>query len=104
MRTITLNRDRIAGVSGHPMSGLWMIAFQSGRIAHLESGHGTRQLAACFGATEGSGDLNEKLVGQDIYWSPDEFGIFAGFTPAEDWTGQQLEIGDTLEIEFDEEE
>jgi hypothetical protein len=81
------------------MSGLWMLAFQSGRIAHIESGYGVRQLAACFGASEGSGDLSERITGQDIYWSTDEFGVFAGFTPAEEWTGDHLEVGDSVEFQ-----
>ena len=95
----TVNRDIISGISGHPMSGLWMITFQSGRVAHIESGYGVRQLAACFGATEGEGDLTEKIAGKDIYWSPDDFGVFAGFTPAEEWTGDPLEIGESIQAE-----
>ena len=85
---MTVYRDRIAGLSGHPMSGLWLLGFESGRSIHIESGYGVRQLAHCFGATEGSGDLLEKTFGQEIVWSPDEMGlILGGFTPLADWEG-----------------
>jgi hypothetical protein len=90
------------------MSGLWTLIFQDGRSVLVESGFGVRQLAACFGATEGSGDLLEKVVGQEIVFSTDDFGmlggidraILAGFTPIEEWTGPDLEIG----VDYDDDE
>lgn len=71
----------IAGISGQPMSGLWMLHFRDGSFAHLESGYGTRVLAQAFGATEGSGDLQSKIAGKKIAYTVDEFGIFTSFTP-----------------------
>ena len=71
----------ISGISGHPMSGLWTLHFEDGKAAHIGSGYGVRQLAACFGATEGSGDLLDKIKGQEIYYSVDAFGVLEAFTP-----------------------
>lgn len=101
--TAEVTRDRIAGISGHPMSGLWTLTFESGAVAHIESGYGVRQLARCFGAREGSGDLQEKIVGQDIYYSCDWLGVFSGFTPAAEWAGPEAQIGETIEVEVEEE-
>jgi hypothetical protein len=81
------------------MSGLWFIKFVHSGPVPIESGYGVRQLARCFGAVEGSGDLREKVVGQEIYFSTDEFGIFAGFTPTDEWTGPELEFGDEMDDE-----
>lgn len=75
----------IAGLSGHPMSGPWILSFEDGRIAHIESGHGVRQLVCAFGAREGSGDLLEKIKGQKIVYSVDDFGCLVAFTPVEHW-------------------
>ena len=75
----------IKGLTGHPMSGLWQLRFEDGHVAHIESGFGVRQLASCFGATEGTGDLLEKIVGQEIVYSVDEFGVLEGFAPIEEW-------------------
>jgi len=76
----------IAGVEGHPMSGLWMLVFEDGTGVPISSGTGVRALACAFGAREGTGDLLSKIVGQGIYYSMDEFGLeMAGFTPEEEW-------------------
>jgi len=71
----------IAGISGHPMSGLWELHFADGSSAHIESGFGVRTLAQAFGATEGAGDLQEKIKGKKIAYVVDEYGIFTVFTP-----------------------
>lgn len=80
----------IAGISGHPMSGLWMLAFEDGSVAHIESGTGVRALAACFGAHEGTGDLLAKIKGQEIVYSVDAFNVLYGFTPADQWEGGEI--------------
>ena len=74
----------ILNISGHPMSGLWALQLDTG-ICHIQSGYGVRALAAAFGATEGTGDLLQKIRGQQIAYSVDEFGVLEGFTPAEEF-------------------
>jgi hypothetical protein len=87
---VEIYKDTISGLSGHPMSGLWLLQFESGRSVHIESGYGVRQLASCFGATEGSGDLLDKIVGKVVYWSYDEMGlVLGGFTPVDE-AGEEL--------------
>jgi len=80
----------IAAIAGHPLSGLWLLAFEDGRICYVESGTGVRALARCFGATEGTGDLQEKICGQRIVYSVDEFGVLMGFTPVDEWAGPEI--------------
>lgn len=92
--TYHLARGIIAGVSGHPMSGLWHLVFMDGKRVAIESGHGVRQLADCFGATQGKGDLQDKIRNQDIYYSVDAFGVLEWFVPADDWEGQELLVGE----------
>lgn len=92
--------DVIHNLSGHPMSGLWELRFESGVAALVSSGHGVRQLARCYGAVEGSGDLLEKIVGQEIYFSVDGFGVLEWFQPAAHWSGPDLPLG----IPFDEDD
>jgi hypothetical protein len=91
-----LARRIIAGVSGHPMSGLWTLVFMDGTRVHIESGHGVRQLAECFGATEGKGDLQDKIRNQDVYYSVDAFGVLEAFTPADEWKGEELLMGEDI--------
>ena len=83
-------RGTIAAISGHPMSGLWNIHFEDGNSCHIESGYGVRQLAACFGAREGTGDLQDKIEGQDIIYSVDCMNILCGFTPTSEWEGPPI--------------
>lgn len=80
----------IAGISGHPMSGLWELIFTDGYSCFIGSGYGVRSLAACFGATEGTGDLQEKIEGQEIVFSVDGLNVLEGFTPADDWEGPEI--------------
>ena len=84
-----VQRGTIIRISGHPMSGLWHLNI-SGRIVHIESGYGVRNLAYCFGATEGTGDLQEKIIGQEIVYTVDDFGVLEGFTPIGDWEGDEI--------------
>ena len=84
--------DTIKGISGHPMSGLWNLEFQSGRNALIESGYGVRALAACFGATEGSGDLLDCIQGQEIVWEADAFGVMEWFCPVDEYDGPLDEV------------
>ena len=80
--------DTIKGLVGHQMSGLWTLIFESGRTAYIESGHGVRTLSSAFGATEGAGNLMERIKGQQIVWSLDDMGLCMGsFTPMDQWTG-----------------
>lgn len=86
---------RIVGLSGDPMSGLWLLeleemAYDEGVPLYpvtvfvpIESGYGVRTLAACFGATEGTGDLLEKIVGREIEYEVDDLGILLRFAPTE---------------------
>jgi hypothetical protein len=74
----------ILGISGHPMSGLWTLHLDSGS-ALIESGYGVRILAACFGATEGTGDLLDKIRGKKIAYRVDAFGVLEGFTPYDEF-------------------
>ena len=75
----------ISGISGHPMSGLWQLQFEDGNMVHIESGYGLRALASAFGAREGSGDLLDKIIGQEIVYSLDFMGVMEDFTPIDEW-------------------
>lgn len=79
--TETILKGTIASIGGHPMSGLWTLQFDDGSLVHIESGYGVRALASCFGATEGAGDLLEKIIGKEIYYSVDAFGVLEGSRP-----------------------
>lgn len=83
----------IAGISGHPMSGLWELYFTDGSSVHIESGFGVRTLAAAFGAREGTGDLMEKIKGQKIAFIENEFGVLEIFTPYAEWKEMLAEHG-----------
>jgi len=80
----------IATIAGLPLSGLWLLCFEDGRMCYVESGIGVRALARCFGATEGSGDLQDKVCGQRIVYSVDAFGVLMGFTPVDEWEGPEI--------------
>ena len=95
-------RGTIAAISGHPMSGLWNLHFEDGTSVHIESGHGVRQLAACYGAHEGTGDLQDSIEGQDIIYSVDCFNILCGFTPTHEWEGPPIPIEGLSEEELNE--
>jgi len=88
-----IKKGTIVTLTGHPMSGLWTLVFSDGTSVHIESGHGVRGLAAAFGAREGTGDLMEKITGQEIYYTTDEMGlgILEGFTPVEDASDELIE-------------
>jgi len=59
-------------------------------VVYVESGYGLRSLAACFGAREGEGDLNEKIRGEEIVYSVDHMNVLCGFTPAGQWEGPEI--------------
>lgn len=86
----------IVGISGHPMSGLWMLQLDTD-LVHIGSGYGVRSLAACFGATEGTGDLLKKIKGKKIAYSTDAFNVLEGFTPYEEWLQALAQQGITEE-------
>jgi hypothetical protein len=92
----------IAGLSGHPMSGLWELVFTDGYSCFIESGYGVRNLAVCFGASEGAGDLLEKIQGQEIVFSVDGLNLMCGFTPSDDWVGPEIPEEGIEEEEEDE--
>ena len=81
-------KGTIRGLSGLPMSGLWDLVFEDGRIVHIESGYGVSSLASCFGAT--GDDLQEKISGQEIVYTIDDMNILYGFTPTEEWEGIEI--------------
>ena len=58
---------------------------------YVEAGAGLRALASCYGATEGSGDLLEKIVGQEIVYDTDSMGVLEAFTPKDRWDEMGLE-------------
>ena len=95
---MNVRREIIAGISGHPMSGLWSIHFENGGMAYVGSGSGVRALANCFGASEGRGDLFEKVKGQDIVFSVDCVGVLEAFTPIDEWYGPEIEIGEEIDL------
>lgn len=84
-------KGTIAGLSGHPMSGLWTLHFEDGSSAHISSGYGVRNLSRAFGASEGSGDLLEKIVGKEIFYSIADWGEMEAFTPVDEADGDLLE-------------
>lgn len=73
----------IKALCGNPMSGLWILIFEEGESAFIESGYGVRQLAAAFDAHEGSGDLLECIKGKRINYDTDELGILECFEVVE---------------------
>ncbi len=86
-----IKRAVIKGISGQVMSGLWQLQLDSETV-HIESGYGVRNLASAFGASEGTGDLQEKIEGQEIFYTVDEFGVLEGFTPVEEATPELMEM------------
>ncbi len=61
-------------------------------MVHIESGYGVRNLATCFGASEGNGDLQEKIEGQEIYYSTDFMGVLEAFTPVGEAPEELVEL------------
>ena len=87
---MTYFRATITTLSGYPMSELWTLHFSNGAVVHIESGHGVRQLAAAFDASEGFGDLVDKIAGQEIIYSTDAVGVLEAFTPIAEWEGPDI--------------
>ena len=81
----------IAGISGDALSKLWTLHFEDGSSAKIGSGSGVRQLASCYGATEGTGDLVGKIKGKEIFYSVNEMGVMEGFNPVEEASEELLE-------------
>ena len=73
----------IAGLHYQFPSGLALLAFTNGEIVYVESGCGLRTLASCFGATEGKGDLREKILGRQIRYGTDFMNVMEWFAPLE---------------------
>lgn len=84
-------KGTIAGISGDALSKLWTLHFEDGSSAQIGSGYGVRQLAVCYGATEGTGDLIEKIKGKKIFYSVNGMGVMEGFSPIEEASEELLE-------------
>lgn len=84
-------KGTISGISGDPLSKLWTLHFEDGSSALIGSGSAVRQLAACYGATEGTGDLIEKIKGKEIFYSVNEMNVMEGFNPVEEASDELLE-------------
>ena len=77
---------RIIGLIATPGSGLYELEIEhtvEDGYVPIESGYGMRTLAAAFGATEGAGDLLEKIIGREIEYEVDSMGIMLRFAPTE---------------------
>ena len=84
-------KGTIAGISGDALSKLWTLHFEDGSSALIGSGSAVRHLAACYGATEGTGDLVEKIKGKEIFYSVDDNGVMERFSPVEEASDELLE-------------
>ena len=84
------NRGTITGLCGHPLMGLWHLVLTRDGVpdlVYIESGYGVRNLAMAFGATE---DGLRKVIGQEIIYSVDDYGLLSGFTPVGQWEGPEI--------------
>ena len=84
-------KGTIAGISGDALSKLWTLHFEDGSSAKIGSGSGVRQLAACYGAIEGTSDLIGKIKGKEIFYSVNDMGVMEGFSPVEEASEELLE-------------
>lgn len=84
-------KGTLSGISGGALSKLWTLHFKDGSSAQIGSGHGVRTLAKVYGATEGAGDLIEKIKGKEIFYSVNEIGVMEGFSPVEEADEELLE-------------
>ena len=89
-----LARGILLGIEGHPLAGIKHLVFSDGKRIAIESGYGVRNLARYFGASEGKGDLQNKIRNQDIYYSVDALGVLEWFLPAAEWKGKEMLIGE----------
>lgn len=71
----------IAGVDYQFPSGIALMWFRNGDMVYVESGTGLRALASCFGAHEGTGDLNKKIAGRQIRYDVDFMNVLEWFAP-----------------------
>jgi hypothetical protein len=76
---------KIKGIGGVKGSGLATLEFEDGSSVMIDSGFGIRQLANCYEAHESKGDLLDKIRGQELIYTVDDFGILAGFSPLADF-------------------
>ena len=88
--------DRIEGVLDAEESGAYKIVFQDDSFATINSGSQLEQLAICFGATVGAGDLQEKLRGQKVVYCMTMQRELRGFTPYNEWEGVEFGEGDFM--------
>ena len=73
--TEEVKEGTIRGIFGYPMSGLWHLDID-GEVVHIESGHGARQLVACFG------DL-KNVVGKRVRYGTNWLDVLEWFAPIE---------------------
>ena len=93
-----IRKGVIAGFGGSWGSGLGHLAFEDGSVVHCENGATVRALEACFGDVIGNAhNVREDggHVGQEIYYSTDDFGILCGFTPVDDAPPEVVRIYET---------
>ncbi len=64
-------------ISGFPLSGLYQVLFGDGRMVHLESGMGARQLESVYGSLE-------RAIGKRIRYATDSLNVMSYFEPVED--------------------
>ena len=83
-------QGRIAGLHYRFPEGIATMVMDDGRMVFVESGMGLRGLARCFGATEGKGDLFDKIKGQEILYTVDFMNVLVGFTPANELQGPAM--------------
>jgi hypothetical protein len=78
----------IVGLGGSWQSGLAHLQFKDGTVVRCENTATVRALEAAFGNVIGPGHtINNETgghVGQEVYYSTDDFGILAAFTPVDE--------------------
>lgn len=69
-----LEEGTVRSITGHPLSGLYQIHLDDGRIVHLESGFGARQVASAYGSLSDA-------IGKKIRYKTDDFNVLSYFEP-----------------------
>lgn len=72
-----LEEGTIKSITGHPLSGLYQIHLDNGRMVHLESGFGARQFANAYGSLSNA-------IGRRIRYKTDDLNVLSYFEPVED--------------------
>ena len=88
-------RGTIFGLHGMWGSGLATLCFEDGTSVPCDNGTTVRAMDACFGGVIGEAHTinQDALIGKEIYWSYDEFGlVLGGFTPVDEASEELLEM------------